>query len=128
MNEFNRLKSHVNVIKKELEQTTKQIKFLEKNEKISDWENIDNIDGKSIDELNYQKNQLSQEINNIQKEIKKSQSKTLIITELSLLPVVVLLILVSGLGNSLIDFSNDDTPFKTRHEEILLIHGNHGVL
>ena len=115
MKEFNRLKSHVNVIKKELEQTTKQIKLLEKNEKISDWENIDNIEGKSIDELKYQKSQLSQEISNIQKEIKKSQSKTLFITELSLLPVVVLLILVSGLGNSLIDFSNEETPFKTRY-------------
>ncbi len=103
-------------MKEELEYTTKQIKLLEKNKNISEWENIDNIQGKSIDELKHQKNQLSQEINNIQKEIKKSQSKTLLITELSLLPVVVLLILVSGLGNSLIDFSNEEiTSFKTRH-------------
>ncbi len=103
-------------MKEELEYATKQIKLLEKNENISEWENIDNIQGKSIDELKHQKNQLSQEINNIQKEIKKSQSKTLLITELSLLPVVVLLILVSGLGNSLIDFSNEEiTSFKTRH-------------
>lgn len=116
MKEFNRLKSHINVIKKELEYTTKQIKLLEKNENISEWEKIDNIHVKSIDELKHQKNQLSQEFNNIKKEIKKSQSKTLLITELSLLPVVVLLILVSGLGNSLIDFSNEEsTSFKTRH-------------
>ncbi len=69
-------------MKEELEYTTKQIKLLEKNDNISEWENIDNIQGKSIDELKHQKNQLSQEINNIQKEIKKSQSKTLLITEL----------------------------------------------
>jgi len=116
MKEFSRLKSHISVMKKELEYTTKQIKLLEKNKKISEWENIDNIQGRSIDELKHQKNQLSQEINSIQKEIKKSQSKTLLITELSLLPVVVLLILVSGLGNSLMDFSiEENTSFKTRH-------------
>jgi hypothetical protein len=116
MTEFNKLKSHLSVMKKELEYTTKQIKLLEKNENISEWEKIDSIQGKSIDELKYQKNHLTQEIKNIQKEIKQSQSKTLLITELSLLPVVVLLILVSGLGNSIIDFSNEDTTsFKTRH-------------
>ena len=104
------------IIWQELEYTAKQIKLLEKNDNISEWENIDNIQGKSIDELKHQKNQLSEEIKNIQKEIKNSQSKTLLITELSLLPVVVLLILVSGLGNSLIDFSNEEiTSFKTRH-------------
>ena len=43
MKEINRLKSHINVIKKELEYTSNQIKFLEKNENISEWENIDNI-------------------------------------------------------------------------------------
>lgn len=116
MTEFSRLKSHVDVMKKELEHTTKQIKLLEKNENNSEWNNIDNIQGKSIDELKNQKNNLSQEIKNIQKEIKKSQSKTLLLTELSLLPVVVLLILVSGLGNSLIDFSTEEnSSFKTRH-------------
>ena len=80
------------------------------------WDNIDSIQGRYIDELKNQKNNLSEEIKNIQKEIKKSQSKTLLITELSLLPVVVLLILVSGLGNSLLDFSTDEnSSFKTRH-------------
>lgn len=116
MKDFSRLKSHVNVIKKELEQTTKQIKLLEKNPNPTEWDNIDTINGKSINELKNQKNHLSQEINNLQKEIKNSQSKTLLITELSLLPVVVLLILVSGLGNSILDYSGgDDSSFKTRH-------------
>jgi len=116
MKEISRLKSHVDVMKKELDYTTKQIKLLEKNRKISDWERIDHVNGKSIDELKYQEKNLSQEITQIQKEIKKSQSKTLLITELSLLPVVVLLILISGLGNSIMDFTNDEsTSFKTRH-------------
>jgi hypothetical protein len=83
---------------------------------VSEWEEIDNFNGKSIDELKHQEKNLSQEITQIQKEIKKSQSKTLIITELSLLPVVILLILISGLGNSIMDFTNDETiSFKTRH-------------
>ena len=116
MKELSRLKSHVDVMKKELDYTTNQIKLLEKNRKVSDWEKIDHVNGKSIDELKHQEKNLSQEITQIQKEIKKSQSKTLIITELSLLPVVVLLILISGLGNSIIDFTNDETTsFKTRH-------------
>ncbi len=116
MKEISRLKSHVDVMKKELDYTTKQIKLLEKNRKVSDWEKIDYVNGKSIDELKHQENNLTQEINQIQKEIKKSQSKTLLITELSLLPVVVLLILISGLGNSIMDSTNDDsTSFKTRH-------------
>ena len=116
MKEISRLKSHVDVMKKELDYTTKQIKLLEKNRKVSDWERIDHVNGKSIDELKYQEKNLSQEITQIQKEIKKSQSKTLLITELSLLPVVVLLILISGLGNSIMDFTNDETTsFKTRH-------------
>lgn len=116
MKEISRLKSHVDVMKKELDHTTKQIKLLEKNRKVSDWEKIDHINGRSIDDLKYQEKNLSQEITQIQKEIKKSQSKTLLITELSLLPIVVLLILISGLGNSIMDFTNDEsTSFKTRH-------------
>jgi len=116
MKDVTRLKNHVNVMKKELDHTNKQIKLLEKSQSISEWENIDNINGKSIDELRQQEKNLSQEINQIQKEFKKSQSKTLLITELSLLPVVVLLILVTGIGNSITDLPNDEiTSFKTRH-------------
>jgi hypothetical protein len=115
-NEISKLKSHVDVMKKELDYTTKKIKLLEKSQIISEWDNIDNISGKSINELKRQEKNLSQEIKQIQNEIKKSQSKTLLITELSLLPVVVLLILVSGLGNSIIDYTNDEgTSLKTRH-------------
>ena len=116
MKEINKLKSHIDVIKKELDYTTKKIKLLEKNKTTSDWEKIDNVNGKSITELKKHEKNLAQEITEIQKEVKKSQSKTLLITELSLLPVVVLLILISGLASSIIDFSNDEiTSLKTRH-------------
>ena len=49
MKEISRLKSHVDVMKKELDYTTKQIKLLEKNRKVSDWKKIDHVNGKSID-------------------------------------------------------------------------------
>jgi len=115
-NEISKLKSHVDIMKKELDYTTKKIKLLERSQIISEWDDIDNVNGKSINELKRQEKNLSQEIKEIQKEIKKSQSKTLLITELSLLPVVVLLILVSGLGTSIIDYTNhESTPLKTRH-------------
>ncbi|MDG7054920.1 MAG: matrixin family metalloprotease [Nitrososphaerota archaeon] len=116
MKDVTRLKNHVNVMKKELDYTNKQIKLLEKSQSSSEWENIDNINGKSIDELRQQEKNLSQEISKIQKEFKKSQSKTLLITELSLLPVVVLLILVTGFGDSITNLSNDEiSSFKTRY-------------
>ena len=116
MKDVTRLKNHIEVIKKELDYTNKQIKFLEKDHSISEWENVDNVSGKSIDELKIQEKNLSNEIKEIKKEIKKSQSKTLLIAEVSLLPVVVLLVLVTGLGDSLIS-SNDveDSSLKTRH-------------
>src|SRR3990172_1529498 len=50
MKEISRLKSHVDIMKKELDYTTKQIKLLEKNRKVSEWEKIDHINGKSIDD------------------------------------------------------------------------------
>jgi hypothetical protein len=116
MKDVTRLKNHLNVMKNELDYTNKQIKVLEKNHSISEWENIENVKGKSIDELKIQEKNLSQEINQIKKEIKKTQSKTLLITEVSLLPVVVLLILVSGIGDSLTQSTNEESSsLKTRH-------------
>ena len=116
MKDVTRLKNHLDVMKNELDFTNKQIKVLEENNSISEWENIENVNGKSIDDLKTQEKNLSQEINQIKKEIKKTQSKTLLITELSLLPVVVLLFLVSGIGDSLTESTNEeDTSLKTRH-------------
>ncbi len=111
-----RLKNHLSIMKKELDYTNKQIELLEKNHSISEWENIDNVEGKSMGELKIQEKNLSYEINQINKEIKKAQSKTLLITEVSLLPVVVLLFLISGIGDSLTESTNEEnTSLKTRH-------------
>ena len=109
------LKDHLDLMKKELGYTTSKIKSLEKTQKQSEWENIDYVDGKSISELRYQERKLYEKISSLQKEIKKSRSKTLLITELSLLPVLVLLILVSGIGTNVIDSSANENSFKTRH-------------
>ena len=116
MKDVTRLKQHLNIIKNELEYTTEQIKILEKNNKISEWEKIDDVDGKSIDELKIREKNLSNEISEIKKEIKKSRSKTLLITEVSLLPVVVLLFLASGLGDSFTETTAEsNSQLKSRH-------------
>ena len=103
-------------MKKELDYTNKQIKLFEKNHPKSEWVSIDNLNGKSFDELKIQEKNLSQEIKQIKSEIKNTQSKTLLITEVSLLPVVVLLILISGIGDSLTESTNGESAsLKTRH-------------
>ena len=48
---FNRLKKHLDLMKKELDNTNNQIKSLEKNKKISEWQKIDFANGKSINDL-----------------------------------------------------------------------------
>lgn len=116
MKDVTRLKNHLKVIENELYYTTKQIKLLEKNHLISEWQNIENIDGKSFDELKIKEKNLSNEINQIKNDIKKSQSKTLLITEISLLPILVLLFLVSGFGDSLTESINaDSSSLKSRY-------------
>lgn len=103
-----RLKEHLELMKRELSETTTQIKKLE-NKNITEWDTLELVEGKSIDELKRHENELSNEITKIQKEIKKSQSKKLLIAELSVLPVIFLLIMVTGVGDLLID----DTPQQT---------------
>ena len=80
MQDVTRLKNHLNVMKKELDHANKQINQFKKNHSTSEWDNINSINGISIDELKIQEKNLSNEINQVQKEIKKSQSKTLLIT------------------------------------------------
>ncbi len=115
MKDVSKLKNHLQTMKKELDLTNKQIKLLEKNQSNSEWENIEKISGKSIDELKIQEKNLSQEINQIKNEIKKSQSKTLLITEMSLLPVVVLLILFTGVADSFTEPNSEISTLKSRH-------------
>jgi hypothetical protein len=75
------------MMKKELGETTNQIKKLE-DRNSTEWNSLDLVEGKSIDELKMHENELAQEISKIQKEIKKSHSKKLLVAELSVLPVV----------------------------------------
>jgi hypothetical protein len=104
------------MMKRELGETTTQIKQLE-SKNFTEWQALDFVEGKSIDDLRKHESELAKEILKIQKEIKKSRSKGLLIAELSILPVVFLLILVSGIGNSLIDNQPDQSSsiLKTRY-------------
>ena len=113
---MNRLKEHLDMMKQELNKTNKQIKQLE-NKNTTEWEGLDKVDGKSIDDLKQHENDIAKEIINIQKEIKKSRSKSLLIAELSVLPVVFLLIFMSGVTDNLLDSSSENPvgQMKTRY-------------
>jgi len=113
---LNHLKHHLETMKKEMEETTTEIKQLE-NKNVTEWQALDLVEGKSIDDLKKHESELAREISKIQKEIKKSRSKGLLIAELSILPVVFLLILASGIGNSFTDIQQDKSQniLKTRY-------------
>jgi hypothetical protein len=101
-------------MKKELGATTTQIKKLEKN---SEWDSLELATGKSIDDLKRHEGELTKEISKIQKEIKKSHSKKILIAELAVLPGVFLLVLFSGVGDIMIDVdeSKQQTTMKTKY-------------
>ena len=98
----------------ELDYTQKGIKEF-KTKKKTEWEHLDLIEGKSIKDLKQHEKELTKEISSTQKQLRK-KSKTLLFTELTLLPVVFLLIMVSGLGN---DFTNnlfqESEKYKSRY-------------
>jgi len=96
------LKDHLNLIEKELFKTQQKIELLEKTNNISEWDKIDFIDGKTVNDLISHEKKLTGEISQSKKQI-KAKSKTLLITEVSLLPVVFLLIIVSGVGPDLMN-------------------------
>lgn len=102
-------------MKKELGETTNQIKKLE-NKNNTEWGSLDLVQGKSIGDLKKHENELAREISKIQRELKKSRSKTLLIAELSVLPVLFLLIMVSGMINVVTDFAPQQPAImKTRY-------------
>ncbi|QLH08179.1 peptidase M10 [Candidatus Nitrosotenuis sp. DW1] len=113
---MNRLKEHLDMMKQELNKTNKQIKQLE-NKNTTEWKGLDKIDGKSIDVLKQHENDIAKEISKIQREIKKSRSKSLLIAELSVLPAVFLLIFMSGITDNLLDSSPENPvgQMKTRY-------------
>jgi hypothetical protein len=102
------------MMKKELGETTNQIKKLE-DRNSTEWNSLDLVEGKSIGELKMHENELAQEISKIQKEIKKSHSKKLLVAELSVLPVVFFLIMFSGITDTLTDSAPQQSLMKTRY-------------
>ncbi len=90
------LRNHLDTMKRELEETTSQIKRLEAKNKT--WNDFSDD---SIDMLKMQQTHLAEEISRIQKAIKKSRSKTLLVAELTVLPAVFLLIFATDIGTTL---------------------------
>jgi hypothetical protein len=109
------LKVHLELIKKDLDDINKKIYSTETNEKISEWEKLEFVEGKSIDDLKEQQIKLSHKITSIQKELKGKKSKSLLVIELFLLPIVFLLITVSGIDTDILDLSSQESsPIKTK--------------
>ncbi len=111
-----RLKEQLDFMKKEMDELNCKIELLEKKDIISEWENFEHIEGKSIAQLRKQEEKLSQDISVIQKDLKKKKSKSLLVLELLLLPIVFLLVTASGIDMDILGLSTEDSnPLKTRH-------------
>ena len=109
------LKIHLDLMKQELDQVNNKIKTLEEKVEISEWQKIDFVEGKSINELKNQERQLSQDIHSVHKKIKKKRSKPILVAELFLLPVVFTLVMATGVDNNFLEASSQESDsFKTR--------------
>lgn len=109
------LKIHLDLIKHELDKVNNKIKTLEEKVEISEWQKIDFVEGKSINELKEQERKLSRDIYSVQKEIKKTKSKPILIAELFLLPVVFTLVMSTGVDINFLESSSQESDsFKTR--------------
>ncbi len=109
------LKIHLDLIKQELDKVNNKIKTLEEKVEISEWQKIDFVEGKSINELKEQERKLSQDIYSVQKVIKKTKSKSVLIAELFLLPVVFTLVMSTGVDINFLESSSQESgSFKTR--------------
>ncbi|MBI5697855.1 MAG: hypothetical protein HZC29_05095 [Thaumarchaeota archaeon] len=104
-----RLKDHLDLMKRELGETTTKIKQFETKNQV-ERNFLDAIDEKSIKSLKHQEGELIQEISKIQKEIKKSRSKILLIAELAVLPAVFLMLLMSGVTDTIFTDSDSRHP------------------
>ena len=102
-------------MKDELNETQKQITSLQKQARNSEWEKLEFVEGKSINELKIKEKKLASEVSKTKKEI-VSRSKAVLLTEISVLPVVFLLILISGIGPELMNGVNpEENSFKSRY-------------
>ena len=109
------LKIHLDLMKRELDEVNNKIKTLEEKVEISEWQKIDFVEGKSINELKEQERKLSQDIYSVQKEIKKTKSKPILIAELFLLPIVFTLVMSTGVDINFLESSSQESDsFKTR--------------
>lgn len=109
------LKIHLDLIKHELDKVNNKIKTLEEKVEISEWQKIDFVEGKSINELKEQERKLSRDIYSVQKEIKKTKSKPILIAELFLLPIVFTLVMSTGVDINFLESSSQESDsFKTR--------------
>jgi hypothetical protein len=105
-----RLKDHLDLMKKELDSTTSQIRQIEAKSK-TERKSMQKIDEPAIKSLKNQETELIQEISKIQKEIKKSRSKVLLIAELAVLPAMFLILLMSGVTDTIFsNFESKETP------------------
>ena len=109
-----KLTNHLNLMKEELKETNKKIRTLENSCKPSRLGECDDSKVSSITGLrSYEKN-LAKDIASVQKKLQK-KSKLLLLTELSLLPVVFLLLMISGIGSGLIDSIQEESSFQSRY-------------
>src|SRR5574338_1141870 len=98
-----RLRDHLDSMKKELGETTTKIRQLEtKNQ--AEHNSLDIANERT---LRHREGELIQEIAKIQKEIKKSRSKILLIAELAVLPAIFLMLVMSGITDTL--FTNSES-------------------
>ncbi len=109
------LKIDLDFMKQELDQVNIKIKTLEEKVEISEWQKIDFVEGKSINELKNQVRKLSYDIDSVHKKIKKKRSKSILVAELFLLPVVFSLVMATGVDINFLEASSQKSDsFKTR--------------
>lgn len=109
------LKIHLDLMRQELDKVNNKIETLEKKVNISEWEKLEFLEGKSIDELKDKERKLSQEIFSAQKKIKKKNSKPVLIAELFLLPVLFTLVMTAGVDINFLESSSyEPDSFNTK--------------
>jgi len=82
---------------------------------LSEWKKLDFVNAKSLHELEIHETKISKEIINAQKKI-KTKNKALLFTEISLLPIVFLLVIISGFGPEFMNgIVQESETFKSRY-------------
>lgn len=104
------------MMKEELDHTSAQIRQMERKGRESEWDSLDLAHGKSIGDLREHQTQLVRQISKIQKEIKNSRSRSLLVAELAVLPAVFLMIIFSGVLDTVTEDAPGGSPtLRTRY-------------